>query len=824
MISIDHLAQYHDQAIWISDDRISAKLAQPGNAIEQIDFHGLQPVSRNAKLLHHPQGVFKFFLDYEANGKKESVALGWDYAQFHPAGILTAHRRGPLRISLDVVVAKHALQAQCHCTAPLTEIDLTVIAFRVIWRTSSQTTAVHGCRTWDRPHVQSKGVLLLKANDRIRLKEWLQRSGDYQGDFLIPEEWRRIIFKRRCVSGMAGWQDVRPEYRDTSMDLYNADTWIQLGCADFALHHPEEDIYEFSSLHFDRQETTLHSPIFTASFAIQPPAGPDRVKAQFARQRRRYQTISESVPHLTLAEYPGIAEFFQRVPQIVESARVTDYGMTRACPGTYYWIWAWDNMVTAMAQCRWGDLTNLRRVIDFIRQHRTDDGAIPGRWTRHLQPMDSRGFGGHDFLFSELVMILYAETQDRNELLANYPVMARAFNELAGRCRENGLFPGIGMYPDLPHKMGRDENYFTAIDSGAWYGFCRNLEKIALLLNDQSLAQQAADLADRVETHFLAVFWDENREFLCDSCNPETMEKIRSYPLFSLLLLESPFGYSLLHNRMQAMSRFLTGQLLCPAGISLTPVWDVNHHTEPAMAAWYPHWDLPAVKTWTFTQDQESLQKWLTIVEHCYQTLGYCPEFLALETPAAEFWQHHGAAWNLNCSTGWYQALIHSLIGIETDIGGITCHPAFALHGRQRAAVKNLCYRGAKWDIETTGCGRFISRLVVDNVPVQGTLKIPVSFYTADHHHISIQYNENSPAGPLLLSLWGAAVIRSETSAEKSVYAIQGLGRVDLRYRGAPTDGVWLDGQRIRPCSETDSADGFCRLTLSGEHELILTV
>lgn len=824
MLRIDNLSRYYDRAIWIADDRLSAKIAQPGNMIEQIDFHGLQPVSRNAKLLQHSRGVLQFFLDYEGNGITNSLSLAWENILLHPAGICTTQDLGQMQFGLELVVSADTLQARCFCTAPPVELERLRPVFRIIWNAGSQTTTVHGCRTWDEPTIQGKGALLLKANDRIKLNEWLQRTGDYQGDFLIPEGWRRIIFKRSCVSGTATWQDVRDEYRDSELDLYNADTWIRLGADDFELVHLDQTGYQFRSQQFIREETKLCSPIFTVRFSARSPLAPGPVEAKFNSQRLRYQIMGETVPQLTMSEYPGIAEFFSRVPQIVESARVTDYGLTRACPGTYYWIWAWDNMVTAMAQCRWGDLTNLGRVVDFLRQHRDLDGSIPGRWTRHLEPMDSRGIGGHDFLFSELVMILYSETQDKNILLANYPVLVHAFRELSGRCRANGLFTTMGMYPDLPQKMGRDENSYVAIDSGAWYGLCRNLEKISWQIGDLAMAGRAGAMADKIETSFLPLFWDDVKGFLCDSCNPETMKKIHSYPLFSLLMLESPYGYHLLREKLHDIGRFLNLHLLGATGLSLTPAWDVNHNTEPAMSAWYPHWDFPAVKIWTDNLDQTALQKWLAVVEQCYQALGYCPEFLSLETPAEQKWQNHGAAWNLNCATGWYQALLHSFIGIETDIGGLTCHPAPALHDGQRAAIKKLCYRGGKWDIESAGKGDFITEIFVDDAPVIGTLKIPCSFYTPGCHRIKIQYDERPIDGPMLLSLCGAAVAGSESSPQQSVYPIQGFGRVDLRFAGARECTVWLDGRLIKHNDASGLHIGYSRLELTGEHELRLKV
>ena len=678
-------------------------------------------------------------------------------------------------------------------------------------------------RADQQPYTLNNHYRILKCTDQIHLQEWLQRKGDYQGDFLIPEGWRRIIYKRNKISGMARLSDLRDEYKQTSLKLYDADTWIALGGAGFVAVD-QQDTTLFSSSSAGTSAHQWQSPVFSIKFSQEKEALHSAVAekpvSMFMIQSSRYARLQSKTPVLMVSGYPEISEFFSRVPSIVESARVQDVGMTRACPGTYYWLWAWDNMVTALAQAHWGDLTNLQRLVEFIRTHRDIDGAIPGRWTKHLEPMDSRGIGAMDFLFSEVVLALFRETEDRTFLRSNYAVLVHAFNHLAARTNEQGFFPSIGMYPDLPQKMGRTTDSYVAIDEGAWYGLCRNVEKIAWLLDDHPTAKRSSVIAEKISQNFNATFFCEDKGFLCDSYNPHTKSPVTSYPLFSLLALESPLCYPLINGKEQACATFIVENLLDEHGISLTPPWDVNHTSEPALSAWYPHWDIIAIKMLSFAGKTAELYQWLSLVNECFTTLGYCPEFVSTNVAPTEKWKYHGAAWNLNCASGWYQALLFAVAGLDFDIDGVTCH---STAGMPHYCLEGLFFKGGRWTVQKTGAGQFISGLKIDGKVVTGSLKIPTCHYTKDQHHLMIHYTTVQPSFPQLARLDGAALIDVRVSGNKTVCLIKGFGLTDARIT-LPVHAVLLDNIKIPVSRNGNMNTGYCQFNLSGEHELMIVL
>ena len=174
MLKINNLTTYLDKAILISDNRISALISHRCQGIEQIDFHGTQPVSRNAKLLYHPDGVLTFRLKCTLDSKVSEIPLRWENLSYHPAGIRTAQQIGLIRARLEVCVLKEKFAVRCTCTAQdEADMDWSTFKLQVCWNRKSMTTEVHGNRLWDVPDAINDHYRMLKCTDQIHLQEWL---------------------------------------------------------------------------------------------------------------------------------------------------------------------------------------------------------------------------------------------------------------------------------------------------------------------------------------------------------------------------------------------------------------------------------------------------------------------------------------------------------------------------------------------------------------------------------------------------------------------------------------------------------------------------
>jgi len=177
-ISLD---EHPDGGCWISDDRVNAFISARSGGVGEVGFHGLQPVSRNSRLLVSPGGVLAVSVRKESELRFPCRTVDWT-----PGSIVTFARDRNIEYRLQVTACGRSIILSV--SAPPGEKAEVVVRFS----SRSCFSDVHGERTWSDPLVRG-GKLELTCRDRILLRDWMNRTGAYAGDFLIPEPWRRII-------------------------------------------------------------------------------------------------------------------------------------------------------------------------------------------------------------------------------------------------------------------------------------------------------------------------------------------------------------------------------------------------------------------------------------------------------------------------------------------------------------------------------------------------------------------------------------------------------------------------------------------------------
>jgi hypothetical protein len=219
---------------------------------------------------------------------------------------------------------------------------------------------------------------------------------------------------------------------------------------------------------------------------------------------------------------------------------------------------------------------------------------------------------------------------------------------------------------------------------------------------------------------------------------------------------------------------------------------------------------------------REDLLLWLRNVELALETLGYAPEFVPMneqDNSRPLSWERHGAASNLNCVTGWYQALIEGVFGLECDPGGITVHPLSLAIGD--VALHGLRYRNSTWNVSVKNDDRGYCRIRVDGEELLGCAKIPVGYYDGCIHMLDISYDAPRHA-KLIHELVNAELLHASVDGDSIQAVIRALGRVDMVY-SAPAPGFCLlDGQKIDSVELLPDGTWCALLNCVGEHVVTL--
>jgi hypothetical protein len=795
---------FADRGCWISDDRVYAFVSSALSGIAEIGYHGAQPTSRNARVFVSESGAFRFAV-LDESGKQYPLVFGeFDWM--------------PGAIALNASSAIGSVRLQIRASGRsvgITFLDAEggIRSFGVQFDRRSLFTDVHGQRSWT-ILPEKAGLARFSFRDQVHLSEWMKRGGPYGPDFLIPEPTRRMIYRRKVRSGLAVPADLLPEFQNSNLSIYDAEVQVSVGGEGFRTDVAGETLFFTRDL--------FGAPHSACSFVIAFDVGPEIVKEQASlgkpsKTRAVNASRSTVVPVVRLPGFPHIEQFFSTVPELVESCVVRDYGIPRATPGGYYWIWAWDAMVTALVSLRWGAVELARRTAEFVHAHR-DAGSIPMRWTHTLEPLDTQPPGALETLLATLTYAVRRENEVNDSGGEFYPSLKQHLVAVARQCDRRGLFPNIGFYPDLPVRFGRTEESAVAMEVASFYAFCRVVENCSLHMGDEEGVKTARQMIGVLEKSYSQVFWDPTQQFYIDAMDRKSGLRNMSYPLFNLLFLHYPPAVHLIGDHVIEVARFIRKHHFAPVGIRVLPAWDRNADSETVSNSWYPHWDWYALKLLRQAGCSTEIMTWMRSVELALDRLGYAPEYLRLDPALATdpgSWLHHGAASNLNCATGWYEAILEGVFGLNFDPGGMAFVPlGLPLDALEISDVRHL---GTSWSINVRHHGVWLQDLRVDGEMQQGSLKVPKRFHDGKEHQIELIYGDRVP-GPQFSELANAEVLDVDAGARGIEISFNALGQVDLAF-AAPSDWqLTVDGHHVGAVQSTSRGFSTASLQVAGHH------
>jgi hypothetical protein len=783
---VDHLV---DRGCWISDDRVYAFVTARG--ITEAGYHGTQPVSRNSRMLVREDGVILPALRMPG-GSEAPVDLRevtWDPGGVAHGGVGLRASGRTLRVSFD--------RKETGASSALIRIPRGICF-----------SGVHGERSW-KPALIDGGRLRLACRDLIMFRPWFERTGAYAGDFLLPEELRRKIFAGNPRSGRGMRADLRPEYRDADFPVYDAAVTISFGGDHFRLAE-EKDGWVFEGDFADGGMDLLE---FRVTFGD----GEDR-DASPAGPKRSASPLHP--PSLTLKGFPRLGEFLRSIPALVDSCVVTDLGVPRACPGRYYWIWAWDMLVTGAEALRWGENRLAGDIVRFAGTHRDEGGAIPARWTRSLLPLDTPSRGGIDYLHAALALDTYRENGDRGLLSSVYGGLRELYDRTEPEIRRTGAVAGEGFYPDLLEAFGRTRESAVAMEVGSWYCLTRHAAAMARVLGETEAAGRMEEGAAAIADGFDKRFWDGEIGFYRDAAAPGPSS--RFHPLFSLLFLHSSAGFALVRKRVARAAAFVDQQFFLQYGMRTLPLNESTNGGEVVLDSWYPHWDVYGLKLLRRAGRGDAIMRWLRRCEETLGRLGYCPEFLSLRgfrEGREDAWTQHGSASNLNCVTAWSRGIREAVFGIDIDQGGITHIPLALPLGELK--LHHLRWKGGNWTIDIDNRGPLLDEILVDGRALVGVTKIPVAYATPGNHRITIRYG-NAVSVPYFEELVDAEVLSAGAVEGVATVRVRGTGPLDGTFFSPRPPALALDGISLAAEWNARTGRGFFEGRLTGEHELTL--
>ena len=540
---------------------------------------------------------------------------------------------------------------------------------------------------------------------------------------------------------------------------------------------------------------------------------PARISAQY----QRYQKISDEMPVL-ISPYKKLNEFFSLLPMYHESLKVTDYPGAHRAKTSNYWVWGiWDATTNHSSTGYWGDIKYIRDMLSFLE-------PCPSiAFQTDMQYTESSPSGMA--MYIALLQYYYDQTQDIAVLRKHFQAASNMFEKImALEVNNSGLIQNLSMFPDFRDLYESPENSVSSMNNSILYCATRSLNHIAAILGEKEVQKKTADIAKKIEQNFIKYFYDSDRKFIVTSVHKNNLVPVKSFHSSSLRW-ENDYYFDLIQPYMPEFFAFYEEHLLCKPGIRETPVWDMSYHSDANQM--YCEWPVVTesyLRMNNLFDRKDLLEDWIKRLDYWYGHLTG-PEGIdcSIETdkPKLDEWNTLKGTWTSYSNRTWYQEVVHSIVGVDADAGGITFFP----YSGEEMKLLGMHYLGKTFDIEMKGSGPFIEYIEVNGMKISGTNKLPLECYK-DKQHVSVTVKRAAAKQNPVIVKYGAGIVLKDYSNKNGTINAKlvgaGTGRLHFIADKAPV--IKLDGKKINVKYNEQTKLATVDLTLSPDKDLAIGI
>lgn len=426
-------------------------------------------------------------------------------------------------------------------------------------------------------------------------------------------------------------------------------------------------------------------------------------KAYIEKQDKRYKDIMEKAPVLE-SPYEGLNRFFELAPLYHESCKVTSVPGAVRAKTNCYWVWGWDGMSSSFAYSYWDDMNFLKDLLSMYMETADKKMGIAHCYARDMSHVETSPYAAQGFYIS----ILYQYYINGGDISPYYAFAKKIFNMIADHeVGDTGLCEGFSLFPDFRETILENGNDISAFNNSSLYCAVAAMTKLAEAAKDEATAKRASELSKRTLMNFQKILFNEEAGFFNSSADSKTLERRNCFTSMSIKW-DNQFCYDIVKGKTAQSLKFFEDNFLCKAGISPMPVWVQSYDSDANQAHCnWPCNDEYYARLMNFEDRKDLIDKYVQRISYWTNMLT-CPEgincYIDTETPETDFWTTENGVWQSYSMRAWYEATVHSIVGIDTDFDGINIYP----YSGEEMTLKNLHYCGKTIDVYMKGSGKKI--------------------------------------------------------------------------------------------------------------------
>lgn len=508
-----------------------------------------------------------------------------------------------------------------------------------------------------------------------------------------------------------------------------------------------------------------------------------QMKSRIGKQYGRYREVVRKSPVLK-SPYKALNEFFSLAPLYHEVSKVSGIPGAIRASNVHYWVWGWDGITSNYCTAYWGDVDHIR---DMLNLYETTADPEKGYATAFRHDMS---FAWASALPSQgmyvcLLQLYYTLTGDMEAVRRHYAFARKLFRLTAEtEVRDTGFCKGTSLYPDFPVYMKETGEDLSTFNNTVFYCSARSMEYLAGLVDDIETRQLARSLFLRIEDSFSRLFFNKKKGFYVSSVDSDTLVQRDSYNLSSIKR-ENNYLAELLEPLNRQCMGFIADNLVSDAGLREVPLWSDTFDGEAnQLHCWWPINSEYFIHMVNQNNRSDLIDKFIGYIGHWTRKLT-CPEGIPynIETddPDSDRWNTLQGAWQTYSIRGWYQAVVHGIVGIGIEAGGITVYP----YEGEEMSLKGFQYGSRLLDVEMSGSGRYIKEIFINGITLKGTNKLPADLPWKNgggRNGIRVVRVEDNPYSMNILSGYGIELYNYDFDGEtiRACLCSPGTGRLKI--------------------------------------------
>jgi len=521
------------------------------------------------------------------------------------------------------------------------------------------------------------------------------------------------------------------------------------------------------------------------------------IKESILNQFKRYQKTINSSPVL-LSPYKQLNEFISLSPLYHEALKVTEVPGAIRAKTSNYWVWGWDGLTSNSAQLYWGDTEFIKEVLRFYEKTAHPQKGIAHAYRNDMSvasicDLPSQG------MYITLLQQYYNATNDLEEVKERYRFARKIYKSiLTCEVDGTGFCEGTSLFPDFPVYMKETGHDISAFNNTVLYCASRSMEYLAALIGDSETITECKNNCRKMESNFLKLFFDEDKGFIVNSIDSKTLEKRACYSS-DAIKWENEYCSELFESISPQCMEFFDKNFVSKAGIRPMPVWDSAFDGDAnQLHSWWPVMGEYYIKLVNENNRLDLIQQWIGWVSYWTKKLTIpegIPCYIDTEEPEHDRWDTLCGTWQAYSVRGWYQAIIHGVVGLEIDAGGITFFP----YEGEEMKLKGFHYLNKILDFNMCGSGRYIEYIEINGKSIRGTNKVPIDLININNNkHIKIKVKrvKENPYVAYIKNANGLEFIEYIYSENKIITKIKGGGTSRLKIITSEELLIKIDGER----------------------------